>query len=32
MLFLTESEVRELLPMAKAIELIEAMFHRLVGA
>ena len=29
MLFLTESEVRELLPLPKAIELMEAMFHRL---
>ncbi len=31
MLFLTESEVRELLPMAKAIELMEGLFHRLAA-
>jgi alanine dehydrogenase len=31
MLFLTESEVRELLPMAKAIELMEGMFQRLAA-
>jgi alanine dehydrogenase len=29
MLFLTEAEVRDLLPMAKAIELMEGLFHRL---
>jgi ornithine cyclodeaminase/alanine dehydrogenase-like protein (mu-crystallin family) len=29
MLFITEPEVRELLPMAKAIELMEGLFHRL---
>jgi alanine dehydrogenase len=29
MLFLNESDVRELLPMSKAIELMEAAFHRL---
>ena len=31
MLFLTEAEVRELLPMAKAIELMEGLFHRLAA-
>ena len=31
MLFLTESEVRELLPMAKAIELMDGLFHRLAA-
>src|SRR5260370_22261324 len=31
MLFLTESEVREVLPMAKAIELMEGLFHRLAA-
>src|SRR5260370_2025984 len=29
MLLLTESDVRELLPLAVAIDLMEAMFHRL---
>jgi alanine dehydrogenase len=31
MLFITEAEVRELLPMAKAIELMEGLFHRLAA-
>jgi alanine dehydrogenase len=31
MLFLTESEVRELLPITKAIELMEGLFHRLAA-
>ena len=31
MLFLTESDVRELLPMAVAVDLMEAMFHRLAA-
>ena len=31
MLFLTESDVRELLPIGKAVELMEAMFHRLAA-
>jgi alanine dehydrogenase len=31
MLFLSESEVRELLPMAKAIELMAGLFHRLAA-
>jgi alanine dehydrogenase len=31
MLFLTEADVRELLPMAKAIDLMEGLFHRLAG-
>ncbi len=31
MLFLTESDVRELLPMPKAIELMEGLFHRLAA-
>ena len=31
MLFLSESEVRELLPMAKAIELMEGLFNRLAA-
>src|SRR3984893_2927051 len=31
MLFLTESDVRELLPMAKAIELMDGLFHRLAA-
>jgi ornithine cyclodeaminase/alanine dehydrogenase-like protein (mu-crystallin family) len=31
MLFLTEPEVRELLPMDKAIELMEGLFHRLAA-
>jgi alanine dehydrogenase len=31
MLFLTESDVRELLPMAKAVELMEGLFHRLAA-
>src|SRR5947207_14029125 len=31
MLFLTESEVRALLPMTKAIELMEGVFHRLAS-
>jgi len=32
MLFLTESDVRALLPMEAAIDLMEAMFHRLASA
>ena len=31
MLFLTETDVRELLPMAKAIELMEGAFHRMAA-
>jgi alanine dehydrogenase len=31
MLFLSESDVRELLPMAKAVELMEALFHRMAA-
>src|SRR5260370_12578931 len=31
MLFLTESEVREVLPMAKAIELVEGLVHSLAA-
>ena len=31
MLFLTESDVRELLPMAKAVDLIESAFHRMAA-
>src|SRR5258708_26074145 len=31
MLFLTESDVRELLPMAKGVELMEGAFHRLAA-
>ena len=31
MLFLTEADVRELLPMAKAVELMEGAFHRLAA-
>src|SRR6266568_3038309 len=31
MLFLTEADVRELLPMPVAIDLMEAMFHRLAA-
>jgi ornithine cyclodeaminase/alanine dehydrogenase-like protein (mu-crystallin family) len=31
MLFLAESDVRELLPMVKAIELMEALFHHLAA-
>jgi alanine dehydrogenase len=31
MLFLSESDVRELLPMAKAVELMEGAFHRMAA-